>query len=96
MKKWQKKEKKDSELFGAKRSPRSGGLWFSKGDSKSAKYLIENKTTSKESFSISVKLWEKIEREALLNQRMPILSLEMGKKNIELVVLSINDFCRLK
>ncbi len=75
--------------------PRSGGMWFAKGDSKNTVYLIENKTTEKESFSISVKLWKKLEREALLSDRIPILSMEIGKDKIGLIVLSIEDFYEL-
>ena len=96
MKNWQKKELKDSKVFNSKRTPRSGGLWFAKGDSKSDEYLIENKQTEKESFSVSVKLWEKINREALLSRRIPLLSIEMGDGKLELVVLSMEDFCSLK
>jgi len=91
-KQWQNKEKRDTVTFGSRRTPRSGGLWFAKGDSKSEEYLIENKTTQHESFAISVKLWEKIENEALLSHRIPLISMEMGKKGLELVVISIEDF----
>ena len=89
---WQKKERRDTKLFSAKNMPRSGGFWNMKGDSKSDKYLIENKTTDKESFIISTKIWNKINREALLSQRIPIISLEMGKDKLELVVLDKEDF----
>ena len=92
---WVKKEKKDAESFGGKRTPRSGGLWFAKGDVRSNEYLIENKTTAKESFSVSVPLWEKIEKEALLSHRLPLLSLEMGNDKLELIILSKDDFCAL-
>jgi hypothetical protein len=95
MSKWQDKEKSDSKLFGSKRTPRSGGLWFAKGDSKSEKFLIENKTTEHESFGISSKIWNKIEREALLNSRMPILSILFGKEETELVIMSKEDFLTL-
>ena len=95
-KNWQKKEIKDAKLFGGRRTPRSGGLWFAKGDSKSDNYLIENKTTDKESFSVSVKLWEKINREALLSKRIPMISIEMGKGKLELIVLSMEDFCSIR
>ena len=94
-KQWQQKEKKDALVFKGKRTPRSGGLWFAKGDSKNEKYLIENKTTAKESFSISTHLWEKIENEALLSHRIPMISLEIGKRQLEVVVLEINDFISL-
>jgi hypothetical protein len=92
MKQWSKKEKKDATLFGGRRTPRSGGLWFAKGDVKSDVFLIENKTTKHKSFSITDKIWEKIEKEALLNKRIPMLSIEFGDAVKELIVLDKNDF----
>jgi len=95
MKIWQKKERKDAELLGAKQTPRSGGLWFAKGDSKSSKYLIENKTSKHDSFTIPRKMWEKLEKEALLSRRIPLLSIQFGEKDTELIILSKNDFIEL-
>lgn len=95
MKNWQKKEKSDAKLFEGRRMPRSGGLWFCKGDSKSKKFLIEDKTSQHEGFTVTTKLWEKISREALLSQRIPIVSAEFGDKKLELVVLDKNDFVSL-
>lgn len=94
MPKWKDKEDKDTKLFKAKHTPRSGGLWFAKGDSKSDTFLIENKTTEKENFTIVGKVWQKIEHEALIESKIPILSVEFGNKK-ELVVLDLNDFLTL-
>jgi hypothetical protein len=94
-KQWQEKEKEDQKTFGAKGTPRSGGLWFAKGDSKSDIFLIENKTSAKISFSIKEKTWEKIANEAIVNSRIPMMSLEFGKKKLELIVLDKNDFIEL-
>jgi len=91
-KQWDEKEKKDAKLFGARRTPRSGGIWFAKGDSKSDQFLIENKTTVNERFSITAQVWEKISKEALLTSRVPLLSVEFGKKKHEIVVMDKNDF----
>lgn len=95
MKNWANKEKKDAKLFNAKQTPRSGGLWFAKADSKSDKFLIENKTSDKENFTIQGLVWDKIEREALMNSRVPILSIEFGKKKRELIIFDKNDFLDL-
>lgn len=92
---WQKKEKKDLDLFKSKATPRSGGLWFAKGDSKSDEFLIENKTTYRENFTIVGKVWEKIKKEALLESRLPVLSVEFGTKKNEVVILDKNDFISL-
>ena len=94
-KQWLIKEQKDAKLFGARPTPRSGGLWFSKGDSKSEYFLIENKTTDKENFTIQGKVWEKIFNEAIINSRTAMLSILFGKKKTELIVLDKNDFMEL-
>ena len=95
VKRWKKKEDTDAKLFDAKQTPRSGGLWFAKGDSKSKTFLIENKTSVHDRFSITQKVWQKIEHEALLIKRIPLLSIAFGKENTELVVLDKNDFLQL-
>lgn len=92
---WQNKERKDAKLFGNKPTPGSGSKWFAKGDSKGEKFLIENKTTDKNNFTIKGQVWEKIEKEALLERRVPILSVQFGDRNVELVILSKNDFIEL-
>lgn len=90
--KWRDKERRDAKILGNKPTPRSGGLWFAKGDSKGEKFLVENKTTDKENFTIQGKVWQKIYNEALIEGRMPLLSIEFGGKKVELVIMDKNDF----
>ncbi len=95
-KNYQVKEAKDSKAFGGKLTKRSGGIWFMPGDSKSEKFLVDSKLSKHDRFSIPRKMWQKIEKEALMNQRIPVLSLEFGtEKKVELVVLDKNDFLTL-
>jgi len=91
MKKWQKKEKKDSVLFGGHTMPRSGGLWFMPGDVRTEEFLIDCKTTDKQSFSVTSKMWGKIYSEALKCRKLPCLSVQLGD-GTEVVVLDKNDF----
>lgn len=93
-KNWQKKERRDSVDFGARQMPRSGGLWFAKSDSRNDKFLIESKSTIHKGFTVTGKLWKKLEREGLLSSRIPVLSVELGNGS-ELVVLDKNDFISL-
>lgn len=90
---WQKKEIKDAKDFLGIRNSGSGNKWFRPGDSKSAKFLIESKSTEKKSYSISLEKWGKIAGEAIFMYRLPILSLKI--QDLELVVLDKNDFLRL-
>lgn len=95
MKKWQKKESKDADIFNGRRTPKSGGFWFFPGDVKSDDFLIDSKTTDKKSFSITANMWEKIEGEALKSRRIPILSILLTNEGTELVCLDKNDFIEL-
>ena len=66
-----------------------------KGDSKSKIFLIENKTTAQKNYTIKALVWDKIEKEALLSSRIPLLSIQFGEKQKELVILDKNDFISL-
>ena len=93
-KKWHKKERRDRDSFGGRRTPRSGGLWGFKGDIKSDKFLIESKQTEKKSYSVTQKLLQKLWNEAILEQRIGVLSVELGDGK-EFVCLEKNDFLEL-
>ena len=94
-KRWQKKEARDARQFNGRVTPRSGGFFSFSGDVKAESFLIESKFTEKKSFSVSGKLWEKINNEAIKNRRTPMLSIELAGVGIELVILDKNDFLSL-
>lgn len=52
--------------------------------------LIEHKYTAKKSFTLKEEVWKKIETEAILEGRMPVLGIHLGDKN--LIVLLEDDF----
>jgi hypothetical protein len=91
-KQWQKKESKDAEEFGGRVTPRSGGMWSFPGDVKTDDFLIDAKTTDKKSYSLTVETWRKLYSQALKSQRLPLLSIQLVKENVEVVVLDKNDF----
>jgi len=95
VKTWQRKEIKDAEQFGGRRTPKSGGFWSFAGDVVTKDYLIDSKTTDKEGFRITSSMWTKLFNEALKSRKLPILSILLIKKGIELVVLDKNDFISL-
>jgi hypothetical protein len=91
---WQKAERQDTLFFHAKPQPLSGRTDFAPGDSISDKFLVETKFTSKESYSVSKKKWQKLYRECVSvnkskGERVPILSVHLG--SLHLVVLSALD-----
>jgi len=54
--------------------------------------LIDSKTTSRKNYSITADIWRKLYSQALKSQRLPLLSVQLVKDNIEVVVLDKNDF----
>jgi hypothetical protein len=96
MKKWQKAEKKDAKLFGARNQRGSGRDDHYPSDAVSDDFAIETKHTDKASYSVSLERWFKlVEESATLNQkdnknRAPLMSLHIRDQH--LVVLSYADF----
>lgn len=93
MKKWEKKEKKDSKDFNATQHKGSGNFWAKPGDASNTTFLIESKQTSKKSYSVSKEILNKLYEEALFSYRIPILSILL--QDIEVVVLWKEDFLKL-
>ena len=87
----QLQEKSVAKDFGGKQVIASGALWFSKSDVRSDKCLIECKTTEKDYYPVTAKVWEKIELEAIRDNRTPLLVVDLEDKN-RLVVFSPKYF----
>lgn len=74
----QKQEKSVAKSFSAKPTVASGALWGMKGDVRNDKFLIECKTTEKSFYPVTVKVWEKIEDEAIKDHdRTPLLVVDL-------------------
>ena len=58
-------EEQAAKQAGGKRQPGSGSRWFAKGDVRANGFLIEDKYTDDESYSLTAKVWRKITAEAL-------------------------------
>ena len=88
----QKQEKSVAKDFNAKPTVASGALWGMKGDVRNSKFLIECKTTSKDYFNITTKLWEKIKTEATRDRmRIPLMVIDLEDTD-RLVVFNPYDF----
>lgn len=80
--------------FNARPTVASGALWGMKGDVRNDKFLIECKTTEKDYYSITTKVWEKIEDEALKDRmRTPLLIVDLQDTD-RYVVFNPNQFIR--
>lgn len=80
--------------IGGRPTPGSGAFWSRKGDARADDLLVEAKMTDKASYSISLRVWDKIRREALLDGRLPVLALQIQNRN--LVVIDEEDFLALR
>lgn len=90
----QKQEKSVAKKFNARLTAASGALWGMKGDVRSDKYLIECKTTEKDYYTLTAKVWEKIQEEAIQDHmRIPLMVIDL-KDTDRYVVFRPKDFNR--
>ena len=90
----QKQEKSVAKKFNARVTAASGALWGMKGDVRSDKYLIECKTTEKDYYTLTAKVWEKIQEEAIQDHmRTPLMVIDL-KDTDRYVVFRPKDFNR--
>lgn len=88
----QKQEKSVAKDFNAKVTVASGALWGMKADVRNDKFLIECKTTEKDYYSLTAKVWEKIEQEAIRDHmRIPLMVIDLEDKD-RVVVFRPQDF----
>lgn len=88
----QKQEKSVAKDFNARVTVASGALWGAKGDVRSDKFLIECKTTGKDYYSLTSKVWEKIEEEAIRDHmRIPLMVIDIEDRD-RVIVFRPQDF----
>ncbi len=91
-KKSQKQEKRVAKELNARTVVASGALWGSKGDVKSDSYLVECKTTEKDFYSLTFKVWDKIRTEAIKDGlRVPLMCIEVQGKSYAIIEKGMLD-----
>jgi len=90
----QKHEKRLAKKVGGTRTAASGAFWSRKGDVRSKGLLIEHKWTSKKQVTIKSEVLKKITREAILDNRIPVLGLHLDGENY--VVLLEDDYLEMR
>jgi hypothetical protein len=82
-----KSEQRAADIFGGRRQPNSGAVNRQdlKGDVKSKHFLIEDKTTTKESYALSQKTWRTLSDLAWKTARRPAMRLEIQNTVLYLV-----------
>lgn len=85
-----------ADLLGGRRTPSSGAADNDKGDILTPENLVEAKYTENKSVSLKRETWEKIHHEAWGRGRRPAMAIRFrDEKNLDLVVLSLNDYTEL-
>ena len=80
----QKQEKSVAKDLSARTVVASGALWNAKADVRNSQFLVECKTTSKDYYTITAKVWEKICKEANRDRmREPLLVIDLHNNHKE-------------
>lgn len=96
-KKSQLQEKRVAKDLNAKTVVASGALWSAKADVRSDEFLVECKTTEKPFYSLTLKVWEKIEKEAIKDGlRIPVMCVDTNNGNNRFAVFLEKDFRHYK
>lgn len=78
-KKSQLQERSVAKDLNARTVVASGALWGSKGDVRHDNLLVECKTTEKPFYSLTITVWEKIEKEAINDGlRLPVMCIDVN------------------
>ena len=93
-----KRELEIAEQVGGKRHTGSGSLWWKKSDASDPTFQYEDKFTEKSYFTISRGILDKIEKEAALEFKIPVLRIGFlgAKKPTEFAMLRKIDCDYLK
>jgi len=85
-KRWKKSEKKVVEKYGGRGNANSGAMWHQKGDGRSRDWCLEVKGTNKDEFKITPVLMKKIEKDASVMGRDPLLIVNFARHKREVCV----------
>ena len=96
-KKSQLQEKSVAKDLNAKTIIASGALWGSKGDVRHDEFLVECKTTEKSFYSLTMKVWDKIDKEAIKDGlRTPLMCVDINDGKDRFAVFREKDFKHYK
>lgn len=90
-KKSKKQEERIAKDIGGKTVVASGALWGAKADVRNDNYLVEAKYTDTNHYTLNVKTWNKIAKEAIKDGlRVPVMCISI--KNKDYAILTVDDF----
>lgn len=83
-------EKRVAKDYNGTVTPGSGNGWKHKADVHSSEFLIECKTTTKQSYILKLADLKKLYYQAVIENKIPVFEIEFG--DMTFVVLDKNDF----
>ena len=87
-----KQEKSVASEIGGRTTPASGALWGSKADVRSDIFLVECKTTKNRYYTLNVKTWEKIKKEAISDGlRVPVMCIDLNNGRDRYAIIRTED-----
>ena len=88
----QKRERSAAKELGGRSVIGSGSLWFDKGDIKTDKFLIEDKFTDSDSYTIKLSVLDIVEKQAFKVHKVPILRFGFEKYQANYVMFHIGYY----
>lgn len=84
-----------SKQIGGKATPGSGCFWNKRGDGQSEEFLLEDKFTNKEAYSLKLSILKKLESQAKKIGKIPVLrfGFETTKCNYAVIRLLDYNYC---
>jgi hypothetical protein len=94
IKKSRLQENKGMQRMGGTRTAMSGAGWSRKGDGRTDDHVVEFKRTDKKSISLKESDLLKVEQEAWLDNRIPLLGIQMAGRNY--IVMFEEDWLEMR
>jgi hypothetical protein len=91
----EKQERKIGKMQGGQKQVGSGRIWRWKRDGRLFTFLVEARTTTKGSYSISASEFKKIQKEALQSPPGLLPSMQLDIQDVSLMVIRLVDFDEL-
>jgi len=86
-KKSRKRELKGAEEIEGKAHPGSGNVWYKKGDFSNEFIFVEDKFTTKNTYTLTCKTLEKVERQAKEDLKIPVLKIGFTNHKQEYAII---------
>jgi len=82
-------EKNWAQRTGGQIQPNSGRRWDRKGDTRNEEFLTDCKETQRGSYTLTVKAWKQLEKQARVERRSPMLKIKFLTQQgpLEVVVI---------